>query len=97
MMHFSMRLLEIESNSLFIILVPRRIFTTIPFNNLADDDSVNDLTDVGQCRFQNLAQDKDRFDVLVYLRKRLLAWMEEINDPLLNNWNRDQLLDNRSI
>ena len=81
-MHFSMRLLEIESNSLFIILVPRRIFTTIPFNNLADDDSVNDLTDVGQCRFQNLAQDtmiKTRLlNLLVALAVIGLAGMEVV-------------------
>jgi arylsulfatase A-like enzyme len=65
------------------------------WNATAEDELYDLVTDVGE--IQNLAQDKDRFDVLVYLRKRLLAWMEEINDPLLNNWNRDQLLDNRSI
>jgi hypothetical protein len=27
----------------------------------------------------------------------LVAWMEEIKDPLLNHWNRDQLLGNRSV
>jgi hypothetical protein len=34
---------------------------------------------------------------LARLRKRLVAWMDEIGDRLLNPWTRASLLEGRSV
>lgn len=65
------------------------------WNATAEDELYDLENDVGE--IQNLAQDSGHIDILAHMRRRLVFWMEEIEDPLLNNWNRDQLLDNRSF
>ena len=56
------------------------------------EDELYDLDlDPGEVR--NLATDPAYGDQLARLRRRLVAWMEEIDDPLLNGWTRKQLLD----
>jgi arylsulfatase A-like enzyme len=45
----------------------------------------------------NLAQNTEYDEILADLRPRLLSWMEETEDTLLNNWTRTQLRENLSI
>jgi arylsulfatase A-like enzyme len=65
------------------------------WNATAEDELYDLVNDGGE--ICNRAQDDGCVDVLAQLRQRLVAWMEEIKDPLLNHWNRDQLLGNRSV
>lgn len=65
------------------------------WNATAEDELYNLANDPGE--IQNRATDATCREHLVHLRKRLIVWMENTKDPLLNHWNRDQLLDNRSI
>lgn len=65
------------------------------WNATAEDELYDLAQDAGE--IHNRAQDPNTKDVLVQMRQRLVAWMENIKDPLLNHWNRDQLLDNRSL
>ena len=59
--------------------------------NCTAEDEVYDLeTDPGE--LQNRATDPACADELARLRRRLVAWMEETRDPLLNQWTRPQLL-----
>ena len=51
--------------------------------------------DPGELR--NLATDPAYRHELDRLRHRLVAWMESIQDPLLNGWTRRQLLEGLSI
>ncbi len=50
-------------------------------------DELYDLdTDPGE--LTNLATSSEHRGELARLRGRLVAWMEQIGDPLLNNWTR---------
>ena len=64
------------------------------WNATAEDELYDLETDPGE--IQNRAPDPACREPLTHLRKRLVSWMEHTRDPLLNHWNRDQLLDNRS-
>jgi hypothetical protein len=46
---------------------------------------------------RNLTTDPAHRDQLVRLRHRLVTWMTEVGDPLLNGWTRKQLLEGLSI
>ena len=64
--------------------------------NATAEDELYDLEhDPGELR--NLAAAAEYAGELARLRRRLVEWMEEIKDPLLNTWNRAQLLENLSI
>jgi arylsulfatase A-like enzyme len=64
--------------------------------NPAAEDELYDLeTDPGEIR--NRAADPACRAELARLRLRLVAWMEEIGDPLLNSWTRVQLVEGRKI
>lgn len=64
--------------------------------NLTAEDELYDLEhDPGE--ISNLATSPAYHDILSDHRLRLLAWMEETKDPLLNQWTRTQLAMNNKI
>lgn len=64
------------------------------WNATAEDELYDLQADPGE--IHNRAADPSCREELARLRRRLVAWMEDIRDPLLNGWNRDQLLENLS-
>jgi arylsulfatase A-like enzyme len=65
------------------------------WNAAAEDELYDLLLDPGERR--NLATDPSCAQELARLRHRLVDWMQEIDDPLLNGWTRTQLLKGLSI
>lgn len=65
------------------------------WNPTAEDELYDTLTDPGE--LHNLARDPAHRDELTRLRGRLVAWLESLKDPLLNNWTRVQLVQGRRI
>jgi arylsulfatase A-like enzyme len=65
------------------------------WNATAEDELYDLEQDPGE--LQNLARDPAHLEELRRLRRRLIAWMESISDPLLNGWNRTQLLEDRTL
>lgn len=64
--------------------------------NLTAEDELYDLVqDPGE--LQNLATDPNYRGELQRLRLRLIAWLEETNDIVLNQWTRPQLLEGLKI
>lgn len=64
--------------------------------NLTAEDELYDLVlDPGE--LHNQAINPEHQGILSELRHRLLLWMEETHDPLLNMWTRVQLAENRKI
>jgi len=64
--------------------------------NLTAEDELYDLAnDPGE--LVNLAANASYSRLLAQLRLRLVAWMEDIHDPMLNMWTRTQLIGNRKI
>jgi arylsulfatase A-like enzyme len=64
--------------------------------NLTAEDELYDLAqDPGELR--NQAVNTEYHEILSGLRQRLLLWMEETCDPLLNIWTRTQLAENKKI
>ena len=64
--------------------------------NASAEDELYDLElDPGE--LHNLATDPACRDELARLRHRLVAWMDEIGDPLLNGWTRRQLWEGLSV
>jgi hypothetical protein len=64
--------------------------------NASAEDELYDLAlDPGELR--NLATEAAYVEELARLRRRLVAWMEAIDDPLLNGWTRRQLLEGLSV
>jgi arylsulfatase A-like enzyme len=61
------------------------------WNATAEDELYDLAADPGEVR--NLAAMPDYGAELARLRARLVAWMEETRDPLLNYWTRGQLLE----
>lgn len=59
------------------------------WNATAEDELYDLENDAGE--LTNLAHASEYADVLADLRQHLAAWMDEINDPLLNEWTRRQL------
>ena len=45
----------------------------------------------------NIAADEKYFDVISDMRKKLVEWMDEIKDPILNMWTRAQLEENLKV
>ncbi|MDA0708971.1 MAG: sulfatase-like hydrolase/transferase [bacterium] len=79
---------------LFSQRMVRGVQWKVVWNATAEDELYDLVDDPGE--IHNRAMDRACRDVLTHFRHRLVAWMEEIRDPLLNHWNRDQLMDNRS-
>jgi arylsulfatase A-like enzyme len=65
------------------------------WNATAQDELYDLALDPGE--LQNLATDAVGAEELARLRHRLVAWMEAIDDPLLNGWTRRQLLEGLTI
>lgn len=65
------------------------------WNATAEDELYDLEADPGELR--NLATSAACSGELARLRCRLVAWMEEVHDPLLNHWIRTQLLEGRKI
>ncbi len=65
------------------------------WNATAEDELYDIEDDPGELR--NLAADPKYLRELRRLRRRLIAWMEATSDPLLNGWNRTQLLEDRTV
>ena len=64
--------------------------------NASAEDELYDLAlDPGEVR--NLATEAAYAEELARLRRRLVAWMEAVDDPLLNGWTRRQLLEGLSV
>lgn len=62
--------------------------------NATAEDELYDLElDPGE--IHNLATEPAAADELARLRRRMLAWMEDARDPLLNEWIRSTLENNR--
>jgi len=64
------------------------------YNATAEDELYDLAHDPGE--LHNLALAPESAAELARLRRRLVEWMEEIQDPLLNHWIRDQLLEGRT-
>jgi arylsulfatase A-like enzyme len=64
--------------------------------NATAEDELYDLQD-DPAELVNRAWDPACRDELANLRARLVAWMDETSDPLLNGWTRRQLLEGRKI
>jgi len=62
-------------------------------NATAEDERYDRELDPGE--IHNLAAEPAAVDELARLRRRMLAWMEEARDPLLNEWIRSALENNR--
>jgi arylsulfatase A-like enzyme len=64
--------------------------------NAAGEDELYDLdNDPGE--LTNLATASEHASQLKRLRHRLVEWMEQVEDPMLNNWTRAQLLEGLTI
>jgi len=65
------------------------------WNATAEDELYDLASDPGEVR--NLATEPACQSELARLRRRLVAWMEEVRDPLLNGWIRTQLLEGLKV
>lgn len=65
------------------------------WNATAEDELYDLQTDPGE--LHNLATDPAYKEELRRLRHRLIAWMEETKDPLLNPWIRTQLTEDLKV
>ena len=65
------------------------------WNATAEDELYDLQSDPGE--ITNRATDPVCSGELIRLRERLVAWMEEVQDPLLNGWNRAQLVEGLSL
>jgi arylsulfatase A-like enzyme len=65
------------------------------WNATAEDELYDLCADPGE--LHNLAAAPSYGDELRRLRHRLVAWMEETGDRLLNGWTRAQLLEGRKV
>jgi arylsulfatase A-like enzyme len=61
------------------------------WNATAEDELYDLLSDPGER--QNRAADPTCAEQLIRLRRRLVTWMEDAGDTLLNQWTRKQLLE----
>ncbi len=65
------------------------------WNATAEDELYHLAEDPGE--LHNLAYETSGQAELTRLRQRLAAWMEQVDDPLLNNWTRGALLEGRIV
>lgn len=65
------------------------------WNATAEDELYDLLSDPGEVC--NLAADPVYRGELARLRGRLVAWMEEAHDRLLNPWTKKQLLEGLKV
>jgi len=64
--------------------------------NLTAEDELYDLA-TDPAELVNRATDPATAGELARLRRRLLAWLEETHDPILNNWTRRQLEEGAKV
>ena len=60
--------------------------------NPTDVDELYNLA-ADPAELHNLAADADAAEQLKIMRRRLVEWMQSINDPLANQWTTPQLLE----
>ncbi len=65
------------------------------WNATAEDELYDLVGDPGE--LHNRARDEACVSLLAELRARMVVWMEDVNDPVLNWWTRRQLLEGKSI
>ncbi len=65
------------------------------WNATAEDELYDLASDPGE--LTNRATDPTCASELERLRARVVAWMEDTNDPLLNTWTRTQLIEGLSV
>ena len=65
------------------------------WNTSGEDELYNLKEDPGELR--NLVEDPAYKGELARLRRRLVQWMEEVNDIMLNGWTRAQLEEGQSL
>ena len=63
------------------------------WNATAEDELYDLQADPGE--IHNLAADGRHAEALAGLRRRLVEWMDQVQDPLLNGWIRPQILEGR--
>ncbi len=65
------------------------------WNAVAEDELYDLVDDPGE--LHNRATDSTCAETLARMRRRLVTWMEQVGDPLLNVWTRKQLLEGLSV
>ena len=78
-----------------IFELTKLIYTARSRQPAGPDELYDTQTDPGEVR--NLATDPAHASELARLRGRLIAWMDETGDRLLNPWTRVSLLEGRTI
>ena len=58
--------------------------------NLTAEDELYDL-ETDPAEISNLAVRPEAAEPLAQMRRRMLVWLEETHDPILNMWTRRQL------
>ncbi|MCU0500272.1 MAG: sulfatase-like hydrolase/transferase [Anaerolineae bacterium] len=64
--------------------------------NLTAEDELYDL-EADPAEITNLAARSEAAEPLAHMRRRMLAWLEETRDPILNQWTRRQLAQGAKV
>jgi arylsulfatase A-like enzyme len=64
--------------------------------NLTAEDELYDL-EADPAEITNLAARPEAAEPLAHMRRRMLAWLEETRDPILNRWTRRQLAQGAKV
>ena len=64
--------------------------------NLTAEDELYDL-ETDPAEINNLAARPAAAEPLAQMRRRMLAWLEETRDPIVNQWTRRQLAQGAKV